>query len=732
MATDVKELLRKHRLKDAIHVMRQYAADYPEVRAAERLQKIEEDYQLMLDFMYRGFKDDKREQMYQSLIHKLYILEMDTIQAEDFRKNAFYSEAYAMISRKHWEHDLIRYSLENYVTEEAMLSLNDDNDRLGKERDLNKRHSEFMSVLFRKLWLSYQWNEVEAGFYEELFLSPTIESRDVQLMVSALTLATMKQFDVLKFRTLVHVYQQTSDVYVRERSLVAIAFSMNADADFFGEEKSLLSSLLEDDRVCRELLELQMQVVYCLNADEDNRTIQKDIMPTLLRNNSFEITRFGIIEKEDDPMEDILNPGAADQAMEEMENTVERMMDMQKAGSDIYFGGFSMMKTFPFFRDIANWLTPFYKENPALNIITDKLKETGLMDTIVANGPFCDSDKYSFALAISTVIDRLPANIKEMLGTADALGPVMPKEDMLTPAYIRRMYLQDLYRFFRLFPRRSEMANPFERTGNYHQGRRCVFFAEPLLHDSPLCKYVVELGNFLLKHQRMEELDAVISNFEMDSVHSTPEGLDMDLQFLLLKAVRNEYLSKEEVACLNYELVLALDKDNLLALKNLARLRFLLGDYDRAAQCYSHLVELQPGKKNYELNYSAALLKLGVIDEAMRIIYKLDYDAPDDVIVKRVKAWGLMAQAKLDQARELYAQLRNNVQAQPADSLNAGYCEWLSGDIMKAAELFKDYLKLLNNDGYNISTDFEHDADFLIQNGIRKIDMDLMNDLLTP
>ena len=45
-------------------MMRQYAADYPEVRAAERLQKIEEDYQLMLDFMYRGFKDDKREQMY--------------------------------------------------------------------------------------------------------------------------------------------------------------------------------------------------------------------------------------------------------------------------------------------------------------------------------------------------------------------------------------------------------------------------------------------------------------------------------------------------------------------------------------------------------------------------------------------------------------------------------------------------------------------------------------------
>ena len=237
---------------------------------------------------------------------------------------------------------------------------------------------------------------------------------------------------------------------------MGIAFSINGEADFFGEQKQLILSLLQDDQVCRELLELQMQVVYCLNAENDNRTIQKDIMPSLLKNNSFEITRFGIIEKEDDPMEDILNPGAADQAMEEMEKTVGRMMEMQKAGSDIYFGGFSMMKNFPFFHDVANWLTPFYKENPALNDIVDKLSGTQLMDNIVDNGPFCDSDKYSFSFAITSVIDHLPKNVKEMLGSAEALGPVMHENEMQTPAYIRRMYLQDLYRFFRLFPRRAD------------------------------------------------------------------------------------------------------------------------------------------------------------------------------------------------------------------------------------------------------------------------------------
>ena len=116
MTTKIEGLLRKRRLMDAIQEMKGYASDYPEVRAAARLEKIEEDYRLMLDFMKRGFKDEKREEMYKGLVHKLYILEMDTVQAEDFRKKALYSEAYAQVSRKQWDYDLIRYSLENFVT----------------------------------------------------------------------------------------------------------------------------------------------------------------------------------------------------------------------------------------------------------------------------------------------------------------------------------------------------------------------------------------------------------------------------------------------------------------------------------------------------------------------------------------------------------------------------------------------------------------------------------------
>lgn len=126
------------------------------------------------------------------------------------------------------------------------------------------------------------------------------------------------------------------------------------------------------------------------------------------------------------------------------------MMNMQKAGSDIYFGGFSQMKRFPFFYHAANWFCPFYLEHPEISSTVDKLKDTPLLTNILNNGPFCDSDKYSFTLAVASVISHIPANMREMFNTKEALGQTVSDEDQRQPAYIRRMILQDMYRFFRL------------------------------------------------------------------------------------------------------------------------------------------------------------------------------------------------------------------------------------------------------------------------------------------
>lgn len=91
-------------------------------------------------------------------------------------------------------------------------------------------------------------------------------------------------------------------------------------------------------------------------------------MPTLKDNLRFRINGLGIIEeKPDDKMRDILNPEADDEDAEKVEDTVHKVADMQKNGTDIYFGGFSHMKRFSFFNAAANWFLPASaSSNPTL------------------------------------------------------------------------------------------------------------------------------------------------------------------------------------------------------------------------------------------------------------------------------------------------------------------------------------------------------------------------------
>ena len=97
------------------------------------------------------------------------------------------------------------------------------------------------------------------------------------------------------------------------------------------------------------------------------------------------------------------------------------MAEMQRNGSDIYFGGFKQMKRYPFFYTLSNWFCPFYQEHPGLSNTTSKLKNSKFLDILQKNGPFCDSDKFSFALALATVVDKIPENMRSALNEKETL-----------------------------------------------------------------------------------------------------------------------------------------------------------------------------------------------------------------------------------------------------------------------------------------------------------------------
>jgi tetratricopeptide (TPR) repeat protein len=157
-----------------------------------------------------------------------------------------------------------------------------------------------------------------------------------------------------------------------------------------------------------------------------------------------------------------------------------------------------------------------------------------------------------------------------------------------------------------------------------------------------------------------------------DNVEIPLEGCDDDLQ------------------C--YAKALEVQPGNERALAGYGRALFARGMYAEALSTYDQLVGLRPEKKNYRLNRAISMTNLGQYTGALKELYRLNYESPEDQNVNRVLAWALVCEGKYEAAEKIYSQLLTDG-TQPDDLLNYGYCLWFGGHIDDAADCFHRFLK---------------------------------------
>ena len=722
---NVEEILSKtigflmdKRLSNAIEILEQLYVQRPSLMGHGEFEAIKTDYQLMVDFMGRGFSDSHRESLYSSLLQRLYRITADLEISWRCRNVSAYVNSFRVIDHLNTSHDFIRTVLEAFVSDIAMLSLQPEETREQKTAELYERHHSFMNRLFNSLWTSCQWTDDDCTFYTELLLSPTVVSTDQQVIVSAISLGAMNQFDINKLKTLVNVYQKATDEHVRQSALVGWVLSVFEGMDIFPEQDVIVRKLCENPAITKELLTLQIQFFYSKDAEKDNDKIQRDIMPDIMRNSNLTIGRLGIMEKEEDTIESILHQDADEKRMEQLEEKVRKMMDMQKQGSDIYFGGFSQMKRFPFFSDMVNWFTPFYLNHPALRSVINKLGDTKFLNTLMERSNFCESDRYSFAFALEQVISQLPSDIKEVMGSDVALGPLAESDDREDAISIRRTYLQDLYRFFRLYPTAKDFINPFEDNGKSDFVADTFFFTYKFFMGTGLDDVKLRLALHLYKHKQMMELAELLTTFQSD-----------DPRYAILMGYTNIDMGKAEFAYQFFDYALKAEPDNQWALKGKARAALDNEDYITAEEVYSKLLKLKPNHKTYTMNRCVALLKLGRTSEVREELFRLDYQYPDDMNVKRILAWTMLSDNSLDKASQLYDTLLTSNPAHE-DYLNAGYCQWAMGNIQKAVALFREWLAKSGKSAEQLLNEFRSDEETLSMYNISETDCFLMLSLV--
>ncbi len=709
-------LLTAHQLSRAINELENYLLARPTLQSdMAKLQAVKSDFNLMLDYFQKGFADPQRPTLYMQLVRRLYVLVSNMMLNDHLRTSPYMNNLYSRSRHSGitWSVNDIRAQLEDYVSNQALLELEPEHTRAPKAEQLHEAHARLMDYLFDYIVTSRLWSDSLADSFEQLLLSPTVDTLDQQHIVSAVALSVMQGFGYNKFRVLCNVYEQAEDEALRQRALVGWVLALDAGVlPVYPEVVGRVSALCRNPRTLQELTELQMQLFYCMEAEDDGRKIQSEIIPELMKGGNLRITRQGIEEVDEDSLEDILHPEAAERNMEQMEKNMNRMADMQKQGADIYFGGFSQMKRFPFFNSLSAWFVPFYQQHPAISTIWNNTKGQRFLEVVTRIGAFCDSDKYSFVLAFDQVLSRLPQSMISMMEQGEVspipLGGKTGAEEQRQPAFLRRLYLQNLYRFYRLFSVRSEFRNPFNDMSGY------LFFANPVFCATDLQQHALEVATFLYKRKRTAELTALLDSIPADRHH---------YQFYVMRA-RVEASPRQQRIL--YRQALDEQPDSPQALSGWARSSFDAGEYDDAVEAYRQLSQLEPDKISHQLNLAAALANSHRAEEAEPILFRLLYLHPENLSVVRVLAWVMMEQGKYEQALRYYGQLQQAVGgASPADGFNHALCLWLAGSVAEALAM----LSALKAER-PVGADLMAEREYLISHGLTEVDLQLMVDSL--
>ena len=209
-------LLRRD-LGEAITATDNFLAIHPHQVNIDRLFAIRTDYQLMADYWRRGFKDPQLPSLYDTLLKRMYVLYANIANAYNIRHTPLLSSLYyrSHTAARDWSPQNIREDLEVFVSEVAMLELEAPHTAEPKRKELYARHFRSMVELFDYILTSGMWTDGFSSAMEEMLLSPTIDSSDQQLMVTGVMLATVNCFDITKFRLLIHLYEKSTDDFVR-------------------------------------------------------------------------------------------------------------------------------------------------------------------------------------------------------------------------------------------------------------------------------------------------------------------------------------------------------------------------------------------------------------------------------------------------------------------------------------------------------------------------------------
>lgn len=712
-------LLHRH-LQKAFTELRLLIEQLQEWHAKEKLSELETSYKYMIQYMLDGIDDPGRAKVYNHLLTETYHL-TDTVcerlLTRDSMSLYYGKKRYLNSQGKTLSHTFA--ALDNSVNELSLCELLPDSDTITvKRKEVERLAGEF----FNQTWTNYPAGAEDYATLRDALQSHRLPDAVAALTVSALTLNVTHSFDEEKIIILIDTYNNHNSDEVQIRALCGVLVALlryHVRLPLYTKLRNHISLLLDDTRFTTDTRNILFQFIRSRDTEKISRKMNEEVLPKMMKLSPALYKKI----KEDDALSDIEslehNPewqelldksGIADNLME--------LNDLQMQGADVFMSTFSHLKGFAFFNELYNWFVPFMTNHTAVTeVIGNEEWGKRFVEILKASSFLCNSDKYSFCLSLSQV----PDSQRQMMANQFRSENIELKEAEKTELYrqnrerenISNRYLQDFYRFNKLFPRRKEFYDLFSMP--IEQLLKIDEFAT-IMHDEKLLKI---LGEYFFKNEYYNDAAYIFVNLSHNEF--TDSELYQKTGYCYQSAGNFE-------EALEYYLKADLIKpNNLWTLRHIAICYRNMKKSEMALDYFLRAAEIAPDNLSVNLNIGHCYLEQKQYDEALKYYFKVDYLDTKGTKARRPIAWCSFLAGKTEQAWRYYEKILDN-NPSALDYLNAAHVSLAMNNIRQAIALYNSSIATDNGNMARFAKNFEQDIPDLIHAGINPDDIPIIYD----
>ena len=681
----------------------------------------------MLQYAAQGMDDPNRKTFYRQTLRTAYELtDITNITLLSQKTNGTYFDRIRTLSiHPAKAYAELQMQLETFTEDVSTAPLlYHDEKRLQTEMEsIHSTHETTLNELFDKTWATPFWTEAEASEANDILQSVLVQPNDLAVMVSAVTLSLLRIFDARKFKFLSEAYKH-ENLQVNQRAIVGMVIALSKHEKRIGlypELVSLLSLLCENEDFQKNLHTIQMQLLISRETTKIDKKMREEIIPEMMKNaKQLNDPKFRFDESED--------PEDRNPEWEEwmdksgMTDKIKEMGEWQMAGADVYMSSFSQLKHYPFFHQISHWFYPFDLSLPILAPLKKDFDSSVFspLKLIAHSDFFCNSDKYSFSLAILSMPKAMKdMSMQQMEEQArmneehrDKLEQLMQKKKEAKGT--SRQYIQDLYRFFKLWRRHQEEEDIFHWSFNLWENPwlKDVFSTEDIFK---------ELADYLFQKEYLEEAYTLFQ--KLMTFGSKRTEVYQKAGYILQK--QKQYAD----AIQHYQQADILSPDNVWTNKHLAQCYKLLGDMPKALEYYKKVEATQPDNLNIALQIGQCLARMEQYVDALAYFYKVEYLEKNPDNARRAIAWCSFVSGKYKEALKYYQLLLEKPSSKAHDWMNAGHVYFVMHEIPLAIEHYQQAQSFEKSHTVFLEK-FNKDKNALLSLGLMEEDIQIMFDLL--